>query len=231
MQYQGIGISPEHYVLRRDKINAQLRVGMAELEVANAEQILPACRRHIELLSNWNRSYNLTAVRNPEAMVAKHVLDSLSIARFVQGPKVVDIGTGAGFPGVPLALSRPDLQVCLLDANLKKIRFVRHLIAELALNNVTAVHCRAEHYETSERFDTAVARALGSLKALVELGMPLLQSNGIFLAMKGRYPVKEISEIGKDFSVAVHKTAVPGLEAQRTLVTIQQKQILKTKID
>ena len=223
MQHQGIGISPEHYVLQRDKINAQLRVGMAELEVANAEQILPACRRHIELLSNWNRSYNLTAVRNPEAMVTKHVLDSLSIARFVQGPKVVDIGTGAGFPGVPLALSRPDLQVCLLDANLKKIRFVRHLIAELALKNVTAVHRRAEHYETSERFDSVVARALGSLKALVELGMPLLRSNGIILAMKGRYPAEEISEIGKDFSVTVHKTAIPGLEAQRTLVTVQRK--------
>ena len=229
MQHQGIGSSPEHYVLRRDNISAQLRVGMAELGVANAEQILPACCRHIELLSNWNRSYNLTAVRNPEAMVAKHVLDSLSITRFVQGPRVVDIGTGAGFPGVPLALSRPDLQVCLLDANLKKIRFVRHLIAELALNNVTAVHCRAEQYKISERFDTAVTRALGSLKALVELSMPLLRSNGIILAMKGRYPAVEISEIGKDFSVAVHKTAIPGLDEQRTLVTIQRKHFTEDK--
>ena len=223
MQFQGVGNAPAHHVLPCDKVNAQLSAGMAELGVANAEQILPACRRHIELLSDWNRSYNLTAIRSPEAMVAKHVLDSLSIAGFVQGTRVVDLGTGAGFPGVPLALSRPELQVCLLDANLKKIRFVRHLIAELALNNVTAVHCRAEHYKTSERFDTAVARALGSLKVLVELAMPLLREKGIILAMKGRYPAEEISEIDEDFSVAVHKMTVPGLEEQRTLVTIQRK--------
>lgn len=223
MQHQGVGNAPAHSVLPCDKVNAQLSAGMAELGVANAEQIVPACRRHIELLSDWNRSYNLTAIRNPEAMVAKHVLDSLSIAKFVQGPRVVDLGTGAGFPGVPLALSRPELQVYLLDANLKKIRFVRHLIAELALKNVTAVHCRAEHYKTSEGFDTAVARALGSLKVLVELGMPLLRSNGKILAMKGRYPAKEISKIEEDFSVAVHKMAVPGLEEKRTLVTVQRK--------
>ena len=184
---------------------------------------MPSCVKLVELLLEWNNAYNLTAIRTPETIVVKHLLDSFSVVEYVQGPRIVDIGTGAGFPGLPMALIQPQRQFWLLDANAKKIQFVRHSIAVLGVENVQAFHVRAEHFKVERDFDTAIARALGSLKLLIELSFPMLKPSGMVLAMKGKYPDKEINDLDHFYEVLSQKIKVPGLNAQRHLITIKHR--------
>ena len=135
-------------------------------------------------LDRWNRRINLTAIRDPAEMVAGHVLDSLAVRPHLQGPRVIDIGTGAGFPGLPLAIVEPDMDFVLLDSNGKKISFVQHMIGELGLSNVKAVKARAEGYQPGNGFDTVIARALASVPRLVELSSDLVGEDGQLLALK-----------------------------------------------
>ncbi len=186
---------------------------------------MPSCVKLVELLLEWNNAYNLTAIRTPETIVVKHLLDSFSIVEHVQGPRIVDIGTGAGFPGLPMALIQPQHKFWLLDANAKKIQFVRHSIAVLGVENAYAFHIRAEHFKAERNFDTAIARALGSLKLLIELSFPMLKPSGMVLAMKGKYPDKEINDLDHLYEVLSQKINVPGLNASRHLITIKHKTI------
>jgi len=166
-------------------------------------------------LERWNRRFNLTAIRNIDDMVSGHVLDSLAVRPFVRGPRVVDIGTGAGFPGLPLAIVEPASEFVLLDSNGKKISFVNHAIAELGLGNALGVKARAEDYAPAERFDTVIARALATLPRLVELSSHLVGEDGQLLALKGQYPAEELEALetlpGWEYSVT--GLSVPGLEA------------------
>lgn len=173
---------------------------------------------YLELLAKWNRSYNLTAITDPAQMLSHHLLDSLSLAPFIQGPRILDVGTGAGFPGIPLAVAFPDYEFVLLDSNGKKLRFITQAISELAIPNVKLVQTRVESFHDNLGFSDIIARAVSSLKFFVNSTQQLLAPGGQWLAMKGAYPTAELEEIQQ--STRVEKPTVPGLEAERHVVII-----------
>ena len=166
-------------------------------------------------LERWNRRINLTAIRDIDEMVAAHVLDSLAVRPFLKGPRVIDIGTGAGFPGLPLAIAEPAVDFTLLDSVGKKIRFVDHMIGKLGLENVRAIKARAEDYAPGNTFDTVIARALAAIPRLMELSSHLVGEDGQLLALKGRYPAEELDATKSlpDWEYSVAAIDVPGLEA------------------
>jgi 16S rRNA (guanine527-N7)-methyltransferase len=180
----------------------------------------------LQSLEHWNRRINLTAIREIDAMVAGHVLDSLAVRPYVKGPRVLDVGTGAGFPGLPLAIVEPDIQFTMLDGNGKKIRFVEHMIGELGLVNAEAIKARAEDYAPGRRFDTVIARALATVPRLVELTGHLVGEDGQLLAMKGKYPAEELdaTTLLSEWDHSVAEVTVPGLEAhERHVVIVRRK--------
>ena len=164
-------------------------------------------------LEKWGRRVNLTAIRDPEEMITAHILDSLVARPLLQGTTVLDVGTGAGFPGLPLAIAEPARQFTLLDSNNKKIMFVQHVAGLLGLANVTAVKGRGEDYAPGRRFDTVIARALAALPRLVEIAGHHVGEDGVFIALKGRYPAEELEQLGDEpWTYAVKELDVPGLE-------------------
>ena len=174
-------------------------------------------------LARWNRRMNLTAVREPRDMVALHLLDSLSVRAALEGDSVIDIGTGAGFPGLPLALTEPGRRFTLLDGNARKIGFVRHMLMQLELGNAEAVQGRAECYVPERRFATVVARAVTSLAGLIKVGDALMDDNGVLLAMKGKRPDEELDEVPDDWTTTVTELEVPGLPPRsRHLVAVRR---------
>lgn len=179
-------------------------------------------------MSRWNRVYNLTAVRDPQAMLAAHLLDSLAAAPWLTGPRLLDIGSGAGLPGIPLAIARPELHFTLLDSSAKRTRFMQQMIAELGLNNVTLAHTRVEDFSVLEPgFACAVSRAFAALPVLVEPAARLLAPHGRLLAYKGVYPAAELEALpdgdgGGLRLVEVVRLTVPGLAAERHLVHLQK---------
>lgn len=179
---------------------------------------------YVELLGRWNQAYNLTAVRDPAEMVSKHLLDSLAILPFVTGPSVADVGTGAGLPGIPLALARPDLRFTLIDSNGKKTRFVTQAAAELKLPNVTVVQARTEAWTAPAPFAQVLSRAFASLGDFAKLAGGLAAPGGRLLAMKGADPKDEMADLPGGFRVLkVHPLKVPGLDAERCLVELEKQ--------
>ncbi len=175
----------------------------------------------VRLLAKWNAVYNLTAVRDPGEMVVRHLLDSLAVAPFLKGPAVLDIGTGAGLPGIPLALARPDLHFVLLDSSAKKTRFLAQAVAELGLANVEVVQGRVEKYRGARKFDTILSRAFGRIADMLAASGHLAAPGGRFLAMKGRYPEEELAALPPGYAVrAVERLGVPGQNAARHVVII-----------
>lgn len=186
----------------------------------NDAQVIALERLLLEL-NEWNQRMNLTAIRDPEQQLSKHLLDSLSIQPFLRGARIADIGTGAGFPGLPLALVNPDKQFVLIDSVNKKLRFVDHAAKTMGLSNVEVVHTRAETYAPPHRFDCVVSRAVGSLENFVKWCGHLCVSDGRLLAMKGRYPEEELKALPNGWkSAAVHVLKVPELDEQRHLVEL-----------
>jgi 16S rRNA (guanine527-N7)-methyltransferase len=179
-----------------------------DLPAGAAEQIAML----LDELERWNRKVNLTAIRDREEMITHHVLDSLSAQPLLHGERILDVGTGAGFPGLPLAIVEPDRQFELVDGNNKKIMFVQHAALTLGLSNVTAVKARTEDYAPAERFDTVIARAVGPLARLVEIAGHHVREDGVFVALKGRYPAEELEELPKRWAYEVAELDVPGLE-------------------
>lgn len=177
---------------------------------------------YLALLVQWNRAYNLTAIRDPQEMVIKHLLDSLAIAPYVQG-RVADIGTGPGLPGIPLALNNPELRVSLVETAGKKARFLREAVRHLRLQDVTVHDCRAEDVPESGQHDQLIARALATLDGILALGGHLLRPGGQLLAMKGRLPEDELAALPPGYRhLATHPLAVPGLDAERHLVIVEK---------
>ena len=176
----------------------------------------------LEELTRWNRRINLTAIRDPDEMITGHLLDSLVARPLLQGRRILDVGTGAGFPGLPLAIAEPERAFELVDSNNRKIMFVQHVTALLGLDNVTASKARTEDYAPAERFDTVIARALGPVARLVEMAGHHVREDGVFVALKGRYPAEELEELPDRWAYVVQELAVPGLEpGSRHAVTLR----------
>jgi 16S rRNA (guanine527-N7)-methyltransferase len=174
---------------------------------------------YLALLQRWNNTYNLTAVRDPGLMIPRHLLDSLAIFPWAGKGRLLDAGTGAGLPGVPLAIAEPELDVTLLDSAGKKVRFLNHVRRELALTNITPVQDRLESYEPDAGFDSVVSRAFADLASFVDAARHLVGPATRLLAMKGRYPDMELRDLPDDVRVdSVEELRVPGLQEDRHLV-------------
>lgn len=174
---------------------------------------------YLDLLARWNRAYNLTAVTEPVQMVTRHLLDSLAVLPWAGNGRLLDAGSGAGLPGVPLAIMRPGLAVTLLDSGGKKVRFLNHVRRELPLANVEVVQCRLEAYRPQERPDRVISRAFASLAEFAGAARPLLAEHSRLLAMKGRLPRSELAALPSWVRVdRVVQLEVPGLQEQRHLV-------------
>lgn len=182
----------------------------------------------IELLNKWNKVYNLTSVRKPQQMIPLHLLDSLALLPFLSTAdssikRVLDVGTGAGLPGIPLAICLPDIEFVLMDARGKKVRFIQTVIAQLQLKNVTAIHSRVEQYQldNTQQFDRILSRAFASLKDMLLLCQHLTQPQGKFLAMKGQIPEEDIAQLPEGFKIdAINPLEIAYLNAQRHLIQI-----------
>jgi 16S rRNA (guanine527-N7)-methyltransferase len=202
-------------------IDARLAAGLSGLGLALAAGQVEALLRLVEELADWNARFNLTAIKEPAAVVDKHLLDSLAVLPHLKGLAIADIGTGAGFPGLPLAIADPDRRFTLVESTGKKANFVRHAARVLDLPNVEVVQARAEDYRASQAFDSVISRALGSLSDFVRVAGHLVGRDGRLLAMKGKVPEAELSGLPPGWkTVAVHPIRVPGLDAERCLVEI-----------
>ena len=201
-------------------LRPELEAGLAQLsqEPALAGPLLD----YLALLARWNATYNLTAIRDPREMLAKHLLDSLAMQPFVRGlASLADLGTGPGLPGIPLAIATPGLQVTLVESNGKKARFLREAVRQLKLGNVQVAESRIEAFRPGTTFDAITARALATLPLILDLGGHLLGADGRLLAMKGVVPDDEIAALPPGWGVAaIHPLRVPGLAAERHLLEI-----------
>ncbi len=175
---------------------------------------------YLGLLIKWNKAYNLTAVRDPLQMVTRHLLDSLAILPHISGSNIIDVGTGAGLPGIPLAIADPSRSFCLLDSNGKKIRFLQQVVVHLGLKNVTTVEDRAESYASRLCFDSMVVRAVGSIADILSQTQHLLCPDGQWFLMKGQYPQEELDAIEVPSSIVAYQ--VPGLDEQRHLICLRK---------
>lgn len=195
-----------------------LLTGLEALNISLEEHKIAQLLAFVQLLEKWNKAYNLTAIRNKEAMIGLHLLDSLAVAPYIQGPRIIDIGTGAGLPGIPLAIYYPEMQFTLLDSNAKKTRFVQQAILELGLKNISVCHTRVEQYQPEQSFDTVITRAFASLPDILQLTTRLLSDSGILLAMKGQ--ATDVPEI-ENAQTTIIPIQVPDVDAERCLVKIQ----------
>jgi 16S rRNA (guanine527-N7)-methyltransferase len=175
----------------------------------------------LKLIEKWNRVYNLTAVSEPERMVSVHLLDSLSVLSYIKGRSIADVGSGAGLPGIPLAVCQPEKQFVLLDSQARKTRFMKQAIMELKLLNVQVCRVRIESFSETKRFDTVVCRAFSTLSGFISVAGGLCKRSGCMLALKGKYPSSELTDIPAGYELkTVKRLVVPGLKRQRHVVEI-----------
>jgi len=197
-----------------------LNQGLAELAITATDKQRENLLTFIQLLEKWNKTYNLTAIRQPQEMVRLHLLDSLAVLPYMTGQRIADIGTGAGLPGIPLALFLPDVEFVLLDSNHKKTRFVQQAILELQLKNVSVYHGRVENFKPEILFDTVISRAFTHSAEMIKLTGHLLTDNGVFLAMKGQQPQQELASINLPYTI--FNLTIPQVDTERCLVKIQK---------
>ncbi|EDV0263427.1 16S rRNA (guanine(527)-N(7))-methyltransferase RsmG [Salmonella enterica subsp. salamae] len=181
---------------------------------------------YVDMLHKWNKAYNLTSVRDPAEMVVRHILDSIVVVPYLQGQRFIDVGTGPGLPGIPLAIVLPDAHFTLLDSLGKRVRFLRQVQHELKLENITPVQSRVEAYPSEPPFDGVISRAFASLNDMVSWCHHLPGEKGRFYALKGQLPEDEIASLPDDFNVeSVEKLRVPQLEGERHLVIIKSNKV------
>jgi 16S rRNA (guanine527-N7)-methyltransferase len=199
----------------------RLQQGCDDLQLSLGSDQRARLIDYVALLSKWNTAYNLTAVREEADMVTRHLLDSLAIAPFLAGQRVLDVGTGAGLPGVPMAILFPQREFHLLDSNGKKTRFLFQVKTALRLDNMVVHQARVQSFRVVEPFDAVLSRAFASLQDMMHGCRHLVAPEGRLLAMKGAYPAQELDAIGQEGAqVVVHPLVVPGLGEHRHLVEI-----------
>lgn len=178
----------------------------------------------VEQLHKWNKAYNLTSVRDPQQMLSRHIVDSLVVLPHLHGQRFIDVGTGPGLPGLPLAIARPDWQFVLLDSLGKRIRFIRQVCHLLNIKNVTAVQSRVEDYQPEQQFDGVISRAFASLNDMLSWCQHLPNANGQFYALKGQYPSSELASLDNAYQVQeITKLQVPEADGERHLVIIKTR--------
>ncbi|WP_347329860.1 16S rRNA (guanine(527)-N(7))-methyltransferase RsmG [Marinimicrobium locisalis] len=208
-----------------DALNARLDAGLSALALtlsgAQKKQLLT----YLAEFHKWNRAYNLSAIRDIDAMLDRHLLDSLSVLKHVQNrapERLIDVGTGGGLPGIPLAIAVPECQIVLLDSAGKKTRFLFHVKTQLGLDNVTVENRRVEQYQPDPPFDVVISRAFASLADMINGCEHLLALEGLFMAMKGVYPQEELAEVeGRVQLVDSHRLQVPGNDGERHLLELR----------
>jgi len=204
------------YFLTAHLSEALLAMGM-NLDARQEVKLLD----YLALIQKWNRTYNLTAIHEPDRMLTHHLLDSLAILPSVAAGPLLDVGSGAGLPGIPLAVARPGLNVTLLDSSQKRCGFMQQAAIELKLANVTVVHARAEEFRPDAKYPQIVSRAFSELADLVKATRHLLAEGGEWLAMKGLYPVEEIAQLKGARVKGRVRLQIPGLEAERHLILME----------
>lgn len=205
------------------KLAAQLADGVAQLGLSLPQATQQRLLDYLSLLTKWNQAYNLTAVRDPAEMVNQHLLDCLAVVPYVSALTILDVGSGAGLPGVPLALALPNAQVTLLDSNQKKTAFLRQAAIELGLGNATIECARVERWSTAQSFELVISRALSDLSEFVTLAGRLVAAGGALAAMKGVYPHEELAHLPHGFRLRqAQALSVPGLHAVRHLLLLER---------
>jgi 16S rRNA (guanine527-N7)-methyltransferase len=204
-----------------NQVVSLLRQGVAGMGLALPAAAMDQLARYLELLVKWNRVYNLTSIRNEARLVSHHVLDSLAVVDYLPDGNMVDVGSGAGLPGIPIAISCPGRAVTLLDSNHKKSAFLKQVIAELGLATAQVVTERVEAYRPSELFKTVISRAFSDLADFVKLAGHLRASDGVMIAMKGLHPDEEMAQLPSSWQVKkTVRLEIPQLEASRHLIFI-----------
>jgi len=205
------------------ELRQQLEDGVEQLGLSLSEAQIEHLLVYQDLLARWNKTYNLTAIRDPKEMVALHLLDSVAVSPYLPAgtASLLDVGSGGGLPGIPLALLHPEIEFTLLDSNGKKSRFLTHLLTQLPLSNVTVVHSRVELFQPEARFDVVISRAFSSLELFLKLTSSLCKHEGRLLAMKGKLPQQELQLLDKGRLLSTQALGVPGVDAKRHLLVMK----------
>jgi len=212
-------------VVDAGSIEAAITRGAEALSVSLDSNQIQQLAALVGLLAKWNQVYNLTGVRDPHEMVTRHILDSLAVLPFLHGESLLDVGTGAGLPGLVLAITRPGLTMTLLDSSDKKLRFVRQVIAELKLDQLSVVQSRMQAYQPERAFAMVISRAVSSLSELYRMTYHLLRDDGRFLFMKGVQPDSELDDFEHSGHVQIERLQIPGLDAERHLLILDNNQL------
>ena len=198
--------------------------GLGAIDLEIDELQIEKLKKYVDLLSRWNKTYNLTAVRNPAEMIPTHIFDSLVVAPFIQGEHCLDVGSGAGLPGIPLAIMQQDRQFMMLDTNGKKTRFIQQAIIELGLKNAKVVQARVEEWQAPQPYPAIISRAFSSVADFVNGCSELLAEDGILYAMKGQFPVQEIAYLPKGYTLSSRQSLeVPYQTGERHLLQITRQ--------
>jgi len=209
--------------------NALLKVlknSLKNCDLAVSEEQQQQLIRYVLMMHKWNKAYNLTSVREPRQMVIKHIVDSIVVAPFLDKTHYIDVGTGPGLPGIPLAIMCPDKRFILLDSLGKRVRFMKQVAYELKIDNIQPVQSRVEDFIPDVEIDGVLSRAFASLKDMLHWCQHLVDSHGVFVALKGQLPTEELDELPLGYALLeTIKLDVPGLEGQRHIVKIKKQPV------
>jgi len=203
-------------------LTTELKSLIDQTDLVLSEHQVDQLINYVELLDKWNKAYNLTSVRNPHDMIIKHIMDSLMVGPLLEGTHFIDVGTGPGLPGIPLAIAYPEKQFTLLDSLGKRVTFLKQVVYQLKLSNVTPIQSRVENFKPGHQLDGVLSRAFSSLNDMVTWCDHLIsEDHGKFLALKGQFPTDEIDNLPKNIKMtASHQLSVPQLNAERHLIEL-----------
>lgn len=207
----------------RAELLRKLNIGLGKLEINLSDLQCNQLVGYVELMAKWNKAYNLTSVRDPMDMLIKHILDSVAIAPFITKKHYIDVGTGPGLPGIPLAIACPEVEFTCLDSLGKRVRFMKQVAFELKISNVQPIQSRVEDFQPPKSYDGVLSRAFASIEDMLHWCDHLVDSSGEFLALKGQYPQDELDVIADNVTiVSTHQLDIPFLAGERNLIVLKK---------